>query len=145
MPTIGVDCNVTLTNANVNAGAPVGFFIKPGSYTMAQPRRALARETAGGTLTYVESGLRKREFTFEVLCRANVRNLDGTVNATTARQWHDRLWAFYQRLNEEHTFVDPLADSYAVRFAACEDRVIPFGKQQLWVLEWETRVVLKEV
>ncbi len=145
MPAIGVDCNVTLANASINDGAPVGFYIKPGTYTMTRPRRAQARETAGGTLSYVESGLAKREFGFTVLCRSNIRNLDGTTNATKARQWRDRLWEFYERLNENHTFVDPLEDSYAVRFAACEDRVIPFGKEQLWVLEWETRVVLQEV
>ena len=145
MPTIGVDCNVTLANASIDDGAPVGFYIKPGTYTMTRPRRAQARETAGGTLSYVESGLAKREFGFTVLCRSNIRNLDGTTNATKARQWRDRLWEFYERLNENHTFVDPLEDSYAVRFAACEDRVIPFGKEQLWVLEWETRVVLREV
>ena len=145
MATIGVDCNVTLTNANVNNGAPVGFFIKPGTYTMSQSRRAQARPTAGGAVSYVESGLGKREFAFVVLCRGNVRNFDGTTNAAKARQWHDRLWSFYQRVSESHTFVDPLADSYQVRFAACEDRVIPYGKAQLWVLEWETRVVLREV
>ena len=145
MAAIGVDCNVTLTNANVDNGAPVGFFIKPGTYTMSQPRRAQARPTAGGLVSYVESGLGKHEFAFVVLCRSNVRNFDGTTNAAKARQWHDWLWSFYQRVNESHTFVDPLADSYEVRFAACEDRVIPFGKAQLWVLEWETRVVLREV
>lgn len=145
MATVGVDCNVTLANANVNGGAPVGFFIKPGTYTMSRPRRAQARETAGGTVSYVESGLGKREFTFTVLCQGNMRNFDGTVNAATARQWHDRIWAFYALLNEDLTLVDPLQDSYTVRFDACEDRVIPFGKEQLWVLEWETRVVLREV
>lgn len=145
MATIGVDCNVTLANAKVNGGAPVGFFVKPGTYTMSRPRRAQARETAGGTVSYVESGLGKREFAFTVMCRGNVRNFDGTMNQTKARQWRDRLWEFYQRLNEGHTFVDPLKGSYTVRFAACEDRVIPFGKAQLWVLEWETRVVLREV
>lgn len=145
MATIGVDCNVTLANANVNGGAPVGFFIKPGTYTMTRPRHAQARETAGGAISYVESGLGKHEFAFTVMCRDNVRNFDGTTNATKARQWRDRLWEFYQRLNESHTFVDPLKESYTVRFAACEERVIPFGKAQLWVLEWETRVVLQEV
>lgn len=145
MAIIGADCNVTLANANVSSGAPVGFYIKPGTYTMIRPRRAQARETAGGAVSYVESGLGKREFAFTVMCRGNVRNLNGTTNATTARQWHDRLWSFYERLNEDHTFVDPLGDSRKVRFASCEDRVIPFGKEQLWVLEWETRVVLREV
>lgn len=145
MATIGVDCNVTLANANVNGGAAVGFFIKPGTYTMARPRHAQARPTAGGTVSYVESGLGKREFAFTVMCRSNVRNLDGTTNATSARQWRDRLWSFYARLNEDLTFVDPLEGSYSVRFSECEDRVVPFGKEQLWVLEWETRVVLREV
>ncbi len=145
MATIGVDCNVTLANANIDGGAPVGFFIKPGTFTMVRPRHAQARETAGGTVSYVESGLGKREFTFVVTCRGNMRNLDGTTNATKARQWRDRLWSFYERVGETHTFVDPLEASYTVRFAACEDRVVPFGKEQLWVLEWETRVVLREV
>ena len=145
MATIGVDCNVTLTNANVNGGVPVGFFVKPGTFTMTQPRLAQARRTAAGSISYVESGLGKREFGFVVMCRSNVRNLDGTTNVTKARQWHDWLWEFYQRLNEDHTFVDPLEDSYAVRFAGCEDRVIPYGKEQLWLLEWETQVVMREV
>ena len=145
VPTIGVDCNVTLTNANVNSGAARGFFVKPGTYTMTRPRQAHARPTAGGGVSYVETGLGKRRFEFIVLCRGAARNLDGTTNATTARQWRDRLWAFYERLNESHTFVDPLAVSHTVRFAECEERVIPYGKERLWVLEWETRVVLEEV
>ena len=145
MPTIGVDCNVTLTNTNVNDGAALGFFIKPGTYTMTRPRRAQSRLTAGGTVSYVESGLGKREFTFAALCRESIRNLDGTTNATTARQWRDRLWSFFQRTNESHTFVDPLNASHTVRFAACEERVIPYGKEQLWTLEWEIRVTLREV
>jgi len=32
---------------HVDGGAPVGFFIKPGTYTMVRPRRAQARETGG--------------------------------------------------------------------------------------------------
>lgn len=145
MATIGVDCNVTLANAKVNGGVPVGFFVKPGTYTMVRPRRAQARETAGGSVSFVESGLGKREFAFTVMCRSSVRNFDGTTNATKARQWRDRLWSFYELLGESLTFVDPLQESHTVRFAACEDRVVPFGKEQLWVLEWETRVVLREV
>ena len=145
MATIGVDCNVTLANPNVNGGAALGFFLQPGSFTMSQPRHAQARRTAAGPVSYVENGLGKREFSFVVLCRGKMRNLDGSTNATTARQWRDRLWTFYARLNEDLTFVDPLGDSYTVRFAACEDRIMPFGKAQLWVLEWETRIVLREV
>ena len=145
MATIGVDCNVTLTNANVNDGDPVGFFIKPGTYTMTRPRHARTRLTAGGTPAYVESGLGKRRFGFVALCRQDVRNPDGTTNATTARQWRDRLWSFYERPHESHTFVDPLGVSYTVRFAACEERIIPYGKERLWVLEWEMSVELREV
>ncbi len=145
MATIGVDCNVTLAGPNVNGGAAVGFYLKPGSFTMTQPRHVQARRTAAGTVSYVENGLGKREFAFVVLCRDKIRNLDGTDNATTARQWRDRLWEFYASLNAGLTFVDPLGDSYRVRFAACEDRIIPFGKAKLWVLEWETRVELREV
>lgn len=145
MATIGVDCNVTLENANVNGGKAAGFFVKPGSFTLTQPRRAQERLTAGGAVSYVESGLGKREFTFVVLCRSNVRNFNGSLNATNARQWHDRLWEYYRRLNESHAFVDPLGERFTVRFAACEDRIVSYGKEQLWLLEWETRVVLREV
>jgi hypothetical protein len=145
MATIGVDCNITLTNAQLNGGMPVGFFVKPGTFTMSRPRLASSRATAANGLSYVETGLGKRAFEFVVLSRSNLRNFDGSMNAVKARDWHDRLWSFYQLLNASHTLVDPLEDSYTVRFAACEDRVLSFGKEQLWVLEWETRIVLQEV
>jgi len=135
---------ITLANPNVNGGAPVGFFVKPGSYRVELPHLRHARATATRGLSYVDLGPWKRHFYMVVLCRNQVRNLDGTINSTTALQWHDLLWGFYQRVNESHAFVDPQGVAYTVRFDACTDQVVPFGSQPHWVLEWETRVTLVE-
>ena len=38
MATIGVDCNIRLTNVNVNLGEAFGFFAKPDSFRTWLPK-----------------------------------------------------------------------------------------------------------
>ena len=58
---IGIDCELVLDG--------MGYFVKPGSYHMKQPRIRKATTRADGGLSYVDLGPGKRIWSIIVLCK----------------------------------------------------------------------------
>lgn len=143
MPTIGLDCNITLRNANVNLNQVTGFFIKPDSFRVLLPK-VWYRGTNVATLigsNPIAAG--KRVIEFVVLCETKPVARDGSVVDQTAQGYHNLVRAFAARVNESHTLVDPDGLTYTVGIEEMEDRLLSEGGQ--FLLRWDTRLVCVEV
>lgn len=101
MPTIGVDCEIILDGT--------GYFVKPGTYKMKQPRVRKATIRADGGESYVDLGPGKRTWSMVILCLNDMLKYDGTLTGLTGEQYRDALRASYS--NSTGTtiqFTDPL-------------------------------------
>jgi hypothetical protein len=101
MPTIGVDCEVILDGT--------GYFVKPGTFKMKQPRVRKATVRADGGESYVDLGPGKRTWSLVILCLNDMLKYDGTLTDVSGEQYRDALRASYS--NSTGTtiqFTDPL-------------------------------------
>ncbi len=104
MPTIGLDCELILDGT--------GYFVKPGSYSMHQPRTRKATLRADGNLSYVDLGAGKRRWHMTLLCLNDLLCADGSATGYNGQQYRDALRASY--LNSRGTtiqYLDPLNSS----------------------------------
>jgi hypothetical protein len=101
MPSIGQDCEVTLDGS--------GYFIKPGTFKMKQPRIRKATLRADGGEAYVDLGPGKRIWSMTVLCMNDLLKYDGTSTGLTGQQYRDALRAsFTGSTGTTILFTDPL-------------------------------------
>ncbi len=101
MSTIGQDCEVILDGS--------GYFVKPGTYKMKQPRVRKATVRADGGESYVDLGAGKRVWSMVILCLNDLRKYDGTPTGLSGEQYRDALRSSY--LNSTGltiSFTDPL-------------------------------------
>ena len=75
MSTIGVDCELIIDST--------GYFVKPGTYKMKQPRVRKATVRADGGESYVDLGPGKRAWSMVVLCLNELLKYDGTQTGLT--------------------------------------------------------------
>ncbi|HZR41380.1 MAG TPA: hypothetical protein VFB12_14760 [Ktedonobacteraceae bacterium] len=125
MATIGVDCELILDGT--------GYFLKPGSYKMQQPRIRQAVIRADGGLSYVDLGPGKRRWSMVVLCLNDLLRYDGTSTGLTGQQYRNALRASY--LNSVGTtvqYTDPIsASAVAVHFDSYTEIVYDLHVQQV--------------
>ena len=87
MATIGIDCELILDGT--------GYFIKPGTYRVQQPRIRKTTVRADGGLAYVDLGPGKRVWSMVILCLNNLARYDGTPTGVTGQQYRDALRTSY--------------------------------------------------
>jgi hypothetical protein len=123
MPTIGVDCEIILDGT--------GYFIKPGSYQVKQPRIRHATYRADGSLAYIDLGPGKRTWSMIILARNELLRYDGTPSGSSGQQYRDALHTSYiATIGATINFTDPLNGTpIAVHFDAYEERIIDLHSQ----------------
>jgi hypothetical protein len=123
MPIIGVDCEIILDGT--------GYFIKPGSYQVKQPRIRHATYRADGSLAYVDLGPGKRTWSMIILARNELLRYDGTPSSSSGQQYRDALRTSYTAtIGATVNFTDPLnSTSIAVHFDSYEERIIDLHSQ----------------
>ena len=145
MATIGVDCELLLDGA--------GYFIKPGSYKMKQPRVRKATVRADGNESYVDLGAGKRAWSMIVLCMNDLLKYDGTPTGLTGQQYRDALHTSYT--NSTGTtiqFTDPLNgtpisvhfDNYAEIIYDLHVQQVPLATGSTPGLSYEVEIELVE-
>jgi hypothetical protein len=117
MPTIGLDCEVILDGT--------GYFIKPASFAVKQPRIRKATVRADGGESYVDLGPGRREWSMIVLCINDLLKYDGTPTGLTGQQYRDALRASYTgSVGTTIQFTDPLNGlAVAVHFDSYEETI----------------------
>lgn len=123
--TIGVDCELLLDGT--------GYFIKPGSYQMKQPRIRKMIVRADGGLSYVDLGPGKRRWSMVILCLNDLLRYDGTSTGLTGQQYRDALRTSYtSSAGTTILYSDPLnAAPVAVHFDSYAEKVIDLHSQQV--------------
>lgn len=123
MPTIGVDCEIILDGT--------GYFIKPGSYLVKQPRIRHATYRADGSLAYVDLGPGKRTWSMTILARNELLRYDGAPSGSSGQQYRDALHTSYTAtIGATINFTDPLNGTpIAVHFDSYEERIIDLHSQ----------------
>ncbi len=87
MSSIGQDCELILDGT--------GYFVKPGTYKMKQPRVRKATVRADGGESYVDLGPGKRVWSMVILCMNDLLKYDGTPTGLSGEQYRDALRASY--------------------------------------------------
>ncbi len=145
MPTIGQDCEIILDGT--------GYFIKPGTYKMKQPRVRKATVRADGGESYVDLGPGKRVWSMTVLCMNDLVKYDGSPTGVVGQQYRDALRSSY--LNSVGTtlqFTDPLNgaaitthfDSYAEQVYDLHIQQVSLSTSGLPALSYEVAIELVE-
>src|SRR5437879_4009883 len=104
MATIGLDAEVIIDST--------GYFVRPGSYTVKQPRIRKATVRADGGESYIDLGPGRREWSMIVLCINDLLKYDGTSTGQTGQQYRDALRTSYtSSVGSTINFTDPLSGS----------------------------------
>lgn len=123
MATIGRDCEVIIDGS--------GYFLKPESYLMRQPRIRKATVRADGGESYVDLGPGKRVWVMVILCINELQGYDGVSTGLTGQQYRDALRTSY--LNSVgNTILFVLIDNsttVAVHFDNYLERVLDIHSQ----------------
>ena len=145
MPTIGVDCEIVLDGT--------GYFVRPRSYTMRQPRIRKATIRADGGQAYVDLGPGRRNWSLAILCLNDQLKYDGTPTGLTGQQYRDALRRSYtSSVGTTIQFSDPLNSApIAVHFDSYSELVSNLRVQQVALgtgapagLSYEVEIVLVE-
>ncbi|HEX7735225.1 MAG TPA: hypothetical protein VF458_10180 [Ktedonobacteraceae bacterium] len=145
MPLIGVDCELILDGT--------GYFVRPRSYKMQQPRIRNATVRADGGQAYVDLGPGRRVWFMTILCINDQLKYDGTPTGLSGQQYRDALRASYtSSAGATLQFTDPLnGASIAVHFDSYSELVYDLRVQQVPLatgaaptLSYEVEIVLVE-
>jgi len=125
MATIGVDCELILDGN--------GYFIKPGTYRMQQPRIRKTTVRADGGLSYVDLGPGKRVWSMVVLCLNDLMRYDGVSTGLTGQQYRDALRTTYTgSIGTTIQYNDPInATTVAVHFDTYKEAISDIHMQQV--------------
>jgi hypothetical protein len=125
MAAIGVDCEIILDGN--------GYFVKPGTFKMKQPRIRKATVRADGGEAYVDLGPGKRAWSMTVLCMNDLLKYDGTGTGLTGQQYRDALRTSYSGSTGSIVlFTDPLNGSaLSVHFDGYAEIVYDLHIQQV--------------
>ncbi len=143
MPTIGVDCEVIVDST--------GYWVKPGSYHVKQPRIRKATVRADNGESYVDLGPGKREWAMIVLCKNELINYQGASTNFTGQQYRDALRTSYATVGATINFTDPLNNTVAVHFDAyiealldLKTQIVPLSLSNPVGASYEVAIVLVE-
>ena len=122
---IGIDCELLLDGT--------GYFIKPGTYQMKQPRIRKMTIRADGGLSYVDLGPGKRTWSMVVLCLNDLSRYDGTPTGLTGQHYRDALRTSYtSSIGTTIQYSDPLNSTpIAVYFDSYMEKVLDLHTQQV--------------
>lgn len=125
MATIGIDCELILDGS--------GYFIKPGTYRMQQPRIRKTTVRADGGLSYVDLGPGKHVWSMVVLCLNDLMRYDGTSTGLTGQQYRDALRTTYTgSIGTTIQYSDPInAAAVAVHFDTYKEAIPDIHMQQV--------------
>ena len=125
MATIGQDCELILDGT--------GYFVKPGTYLMNQPRLRKATVRADGGEAYVDLGPGKRSWSLTILCLNELLRYDGSSTGLTGQQYRDALRSSYQNSTGSTVqLLDPLNTTpVAVHIDRYSERVYDLHIQQV--------------
>lgn len=117
MPTIGIDCEIVLDGT--------GYFVKPGTYRVRQPRIRHASYRADGTLAYTDLGPGRRTWSMVILARNDLARYDGQPAGLSGQQYRDALRTSYTGSSGiSLSFTDPLSGAtIPVHFDAYEESI----------------------
>ena len=122
MATIGLDCEVVLDGT--------GYYVKPGSYQMLQPRIRQSTLRADGNAAYVDLGPGKRVWKMTLLCMNELLRYDGQPTGLTGQQYRDALRTSYlNSVASTLTFSDPLNGTIQAHFDTYSERILDLHKQ----------------
>jgi hypothetical protein len=123
MPTIGIDCEIILDGN--------GYFVKPATYTLKQPRIRKATTRADGGLAYVDLGPGKLVWGMVILCINELKQYDGSLSGLSGQQYRDSLRTSYtSSIGSTVEFIDPLSSAtVAVHFDTYEEKVLNLHSQ----------------
>ena len=123
MGTIGYDCEVVLDGN--------GYFVKPSTYQVKQPRVRHMVYRADGSLSYVDLGPGRRTWEMVILCRNDLLRYDGSLTGMSGQQYRDFLHSSYiNNIGTTVNFVDPLnGTSIPVHFDNYEEKIIDLHTQ----------------
>jgi hypothetical protein len=145
MATIGQDCELILDGQ--------GYFVRPRSYKMQQPRIRKATPRADGGQSYVDLGPGRRAWSMTILCLNDALKYDGTPTGLSGQQYRDALRASYtSSVGTTLQFIDPLnGAAVAVHFDSYSELVYDLRVQQVDLatgspaaLSYEVEIVLVE-
>ncbi|MBX5450668.1 hypothetical protein [Thermogemmatispora sp.] len=145
MPTIGVDCEIILDGA--------GYFVKPGSYRMMQPRIRRATVRADGGEAYVDLGPGRRTWSMTILCLNDLVGYDGHPTGLSGQDYRNALRISYLSstgrtlLFTEPTGGPPIAvhfDYYAESICDLYSQQVPLSSGLSGGLSYEVAIELVE-
>jgi hypothetical protein len=121
--TIGYDCEIMLDSN--------GYFVKPGTYQVKQPRVRHMTYRADGSLAYVDLGPGRRTWEMVILCRNDLLRYDGSSTGISGQQYRDFLRNSYMsNVGATVNFVDPLnGTAIPVHFDNYEEKIIDLHSQ----------------
>ena|SRR5436305_4882007 len=127
MATIGLDCEIIIDGT--------GYFVKPGSYTLKQPRIRKATLRADGGEAYIDLGPGKRTWSMIILAINDLLRYDGIATGLTGQQYRDALRASYTNsTGSTINFTDPLSSTpIAVHFDSYTERVLDLHSQMIYL------------
>jgi hypothetical protein len=123
MPVIGTDCELVLDGS--------GYFVKAGTYQVKQPRIRHVSYRADGSLSYVDLGPGKRQWSMTILACNDLLAYDGSPTGLTGQQYRDALHTSYiSNIGTTINFIDPLNGSpIAVHFDNYAERILNLHSQ----------------
>lgn len=145
MSSIGQDCEMILDGN--------GYFVKPGTYKMKQPRIRKATVRADGGESYVDLGPGKRVWSMVILCLNDLVKYDGTSTGLNGEQYRDALRTSYANSTGlSISFTDPLNgtaiavhfDSYAEMIPDLHIQQVPLSTGASAALSYEVEIELVE-
>jgi hypothetical protein len=125
MATIGTDCELILDGT--------GYFIKPGTYRLQQPRIRKMTVRADGALSYVDLGPGKRRWSMSVLCVNDLLRYDGSATGWMGEQYRVALHTSYtSSTGTTIQYSDPInATAVAVHFDVYKETITDLHMQQI--------------
>lgn len=123
MSSIGIDCHILLDNT--------GYFIKPDTYRIKQPRLRHTTYRADSTLGYTDLGPGKRTWSMTVLASNDLLRYDGTHTGILGQQYRDTLHNSYSsNIGTTINFTDPLnGTAIPIYFDNYEEHILDLHSQ----------------
>lgn len=120
--TIGVDSEIGLDGN--------GYFVKPLSYKVKRPRIARSQYRADGSLSYVDIGPGKREWSMIILCKNELLRYDGVSTGVSGEQYRANLLNSYvNNIATTISYTDPKGSSFNVYFLNYEETILDLKSQ----------------
>ena len=123
MPTIGTDCEVIIDGN--------GYFVKPGTYRLKQPRTRKAVVRLDNSESFVDLGPGKRTWSMIILCKNDTVKYDGSFSGQTGQAIRDQLRTTYATVGSNLSFTDPIGTVFSVHMDTYGELIVDLHTQQI--------------